>query len=514
MKVLDRIAGYFGYAKPQPRRRDFAAAKASNLTADWFSSIQSANAEIRHSLRALRARSRNLAADDPYARKFIKMISTNVIGPNGIGLQMKVKDPNGSMDRFANDAIEAAWKLRMKPRNMTVTGRISGREEQRLIIETIAKDGEILIRKVKGFENDFAYAHQIIEADHLDEDYNAELPNGNRVCMGVEHDKWYRPVAYHLLVNHPGDYTYIRSNHRYERIPADEIIHAFIQERPNQMRGIPWMVPTMLRMKMLDGFEEAALVAARTGAAKMGFLETKTGDDYVGDDTDASGNPISEVEPGMIEQLPEGWKFNSFDPKYPDAAVQPFLKAALRGIASGLLVSYNTLASDLEGVNYSSIRQGVFDERDCYRMIQWWMIEHILQDDFEEWLRMSLLRGTIPLPVSKFDKFNAPKWQPRGWAWIDPQSEVTAAVAAINNGLKSRTQIVAEQGMDYEEVLEQLAEEKKLLDQYGIVLGDPDKKGTQDVAKDPEDREIISSDRIGPGGDRQGSKNGYALILQ
>lgn len=514
MKVFDRVAGYFGYAKPQPRRRDFTAAKASNLTADWFSSIQSANAEIRYSLRTLRARSRNLAANDPYARKFIKMISTNVIGPNGIGLQMKVKDPNGSLDRFANDTIEAAWKLRYKPRNMTVTGRISGREEQRLIIETIARDGEILIRKVKGFENDFAYAHQLIEADHLDEDYNAELANGNRICMGVEHDKWYRPVAYHLLVNHPGDYTYIRSNHRYERIPVDEIIHAFIQERPNQIRGIPWMVPTMLRMKMLDGFEEAALVAARVGAAKMGFLETKTGEDYTGDATDPSGNPISEVEPGMIEQLPEGWKFNPFDPKYPDAAVQPFLKAALRGIASGLLVSYNTLASDLEGVNYSSIRQGVFDERDCYRMIQGWMIEHVLQNDFEEWLLMSLLRGAIRLPASKFEKFNAPKWQPRGWGWIDPQSEISAAVLAINNGLKSRTQVVAEQGVDYEEVLEQLAEEKKLIDQYGIVLGDPDKKGSNNVTKDPEDREIISDLGAGPGSDRQGSKNGHALILQ
>jgi capsid protein len=62
-----------------------------------------------------------------------------------------------------------------------------------------------------------------------------------------------------------------------ERVPVDaaEIIHKFIQYRPGQTRGVTLFAPILLDLKMLDGYQQAELVATRMAAAKMGFLVQK-----------------------------------------------------------------------------------------------------------------------------------------------------------------------------------------------------------------------------------------------
>ena len=131
-------------------------------------------------------------------------------------------------------------------------------------------------------------------------------------------------------------------------------------------------------------------------------------------------------------------------------------------------VSYNFLANDLENVNYSSIRTGVLDERDAWRELQNWMIKHFLEPVFEKWLEMALLTQALPLPFSKFDKFNASTWQTRGWAWVDPKKDMESNILANKQGIKTQAEIVSEQGKDLEDVYSQLAKEKELREFYGI----------------------------------------------
>jgi lambda family phage portal protein len=141
----------------------------------------------------------------------------------------------------------------------------------------------------------------------------------------------------------------------------------------------------------------------------------------------------------------------------------------LRGIASGLDVSYAYLANDLTDVNYSSIRAGVLDERDVWRDVQAFMAEHVLQPIFEEWLEMALLTQKINLPFSKLEKFKKARWQPRGWQWVDPEKDVNAKIMSIENNLETGADIAAEQGKDLEEIYQQLAIEKELKKKYGLM---------------------------------------------
>tara|TARA_Y100000034_G_scaffold71992_1_gene86853 strand:+ start:2053 stop:3546 length:1494 start_codon:yes stop_codon:yes gene_type:complete len=472
------IMDFFKKARRQQRLgRSYAASIVDRLTKDWTTTNRTAGAELKTALKPLRARSRELSRNNDYARRFLKMVGSNVVGPTGIKLQVRAREPDGRLDKFANRHIEENFIKWGKPGVCTMDGKMSWTEAQRMMVESVARDGEIIIRMVKGAAaaNEFGFALQFLEADHLDESLNKSLPNGRRIEMSIEFDAWRRPVAYHFLDKHPGDEFYSLGGRTYTRVPAEQILHPFIIERPDQPRGVPWMSSAMLRLQMLGGYEEAEVVAARIGASKMGFFTSPDSDSYEGGGEDADSNLTMELEPGVFEQLPSGVSVQTFDPDHPAGQFGDFMKTCLRGIASGLNVCYTGLANDLEGVNFSSIRQGTIEERDHWRVLQRWSIEHFHVPVFEAWLVSFLSSGMTTLPMRRFDKFNVPVWSPRGWQWVDPLKEVNANIAAVGAGFKSKSEVAAEQGRDLEEIFDALAAEQELAEAKGIDLKDEGK---------------------------------------
>ena len=448
-------------------RRGFDAASGSRLFNDWTTSSYSSTEELKYTLGKIRARSRDLFNNNDYARRFIELCKANIAGPQGVQLQARAIEDNGSADKVANQIIEKEFSNWGK--SCTVDGRLGWVDAQKLFVETVARDGECLIRLVRGYNNPYGFAIQFIEADHLDETFNEELKNDNKIEMSVEMDRFRRPKAYHLLVKPPNGIALVRGNDR-QRVPASEILHGYMVNRPNQVRGIPWAVTAMSRLHMLGAYEQSELVAARVASAKMGFFTSPDSEGYVGEDVMDGYTPIMEAEPGSFEQLPAGMDFKSFDPDHPTTAFKDFEKAMLRGISSGLNVSYASLSNDLESVNYSSIRQGSLDERDHWRSAQRWLIDHFCRPIYEAWLDEALTRQAVPLPVRKKDKWMAADWQPRGWQWIDPQKEISANVEAVKNGFKSLSDVLSESGRDPLDTLSQLAAEKELAEAMGLNL--------------------------------------------
>jgi lambda family phage portal protein len=415
-----------------------------------------------------------LVINNDYARGFLWLIAKNVVGPEGIKLQNKAKLRDGSLDKGANDRIEEAWAKYCQRGNFEASGTLSGQDADRLFIQSVARDGEIIIRFLEGFDNPWGFSLQFLEADHLDETLNlAKMQNGNSLRMGVEFDRWMRPVAYHLLTEHPGDNVWSYNSRQYQRIPAEQILHPFIAERYQQPRGVPWMHSAMTRLNNLGAYEEAEIVGARIGASSMGIWEPKDemADPSVNPDadtTDSDGNPISEMEPGIFMKAPYGYQFKPFDPQHPGGNFGPFMKSTLRGISAGLLVSYNSLASDLESVNYSSLRAGALEERDMWKLIQSWMITNYKAEIFKRWLKMALVTEEINLPAYKFPELHKPKFIPRSWPWVDPEKDINANILALDNLLTTRTDLAAETGEDFEEILIRIKEEQELMKKYGV----------------------------------------------
>lgn len=464
MGILD----IFSRKKPL-KKRAYAGANQGRLFSDFVASSRSADEEIKGALKVLRNRCRDLTRNNAYARRFISLAKANTVGDRGVTLQVKARNDNGSMDNLGNDQIEIAWKRWGRMGQCSVDGKISWVDAQRLFIENLVRDGEVLVRLVK-YPNDFGFALEFIESDLLDEEYNVTLPNGHRIRMGVELDSFNRPIAYHLFTAHPGDNSTMWMGKSYNRIPADKMIHAFLPERAMQTRGAPWMSPVIADLKMLNGYREAELVAARVGASKMGFFTSPTGDGFTPDDTD-NKVPIMEAEPGTFHQLPDGVQFQQFDPTHPTTAFADFEKAILRGIASGLGVSYTSLANDLEGVSYSSIRQGALEDRDQWKIIQDFLIQHFVEPVYRAFLLSIMQNAVINIPASRFDKFaEATVFRARGFQWVDPLKEMNASVVGLQNGLLSMQDIANQQGRDVEEIFDQIQAEQEMAARYGLSM--------------------------------------------
>ena len=461
-------------------RRSFAAANQDRLTANFLGTDRSINEELVRDLATMRRRARQLAQDNDYSRRFLGMVKANVVGPNGITLQARPRREDGSIDKLDASAIETAWADWGKPANCTMNARLSWRDVQRLAIETVARDGEVLVRIIKPRDRLTIGLH-VIEADYLDETLNQKATkNRNEIRCGVEISTYGKPIAYFIRTGHPGDGIVQFNGRQYQKIPARQLIHLYITERPGQARGTPWQHTAIRRLNMLGGYEEAELVAARVAASKMGFFTSPDADGYTGSDTDSSGNLISDAEPGLFEQLPDGMNFQTFDPQHPVAAFSDFVRATLRGAASGLGVSYHTLSNDLEGVNYSSIRSGVLEEREHWKVLQTWFSEQFCEPVYQAWLNAIIGTRLLDLPAANQQKFESVVWQPRGWAWVDPLKDVQANAKAVELGVQTRAEIAAGSGRDLDDMLEQLAIEKARMDELGLGLNDELPKGGTD----------------------------------
>ena len=471
MGILDVFRTKKQIAVRRQEKRSYTAASTGRLFADFVANTLSADSEIRPALRQVRDRCRDVARNNDYAARYIQMITTNVVGATGVRTQVRGRNSDKSLDTVGNLIVERNWDKWGARGICTMDGKMSWLDCQKMFINNVARDGECLVRFVETKENPYGFALQFIESDYLDEQYNMKATNNaNEIRMGVEINEFGRPVAYWLLENHPGNTIYGKTaTVKRIRVPAEEMLHLFIPDRAGQTRGFPWMATALTRMKMLDGYEEAELVAARTAASKMGFFTSPDGDGYSGVDMEDYNTPIMEASPGTFEQLPKGMEFTPFDPQHPVSAFGDFEKAVLRGIASGLGVSYVSLANNLEGVSYSSIRQGTMEDRDHYRVLQQFMIEHFIDPIYKKWLTMAMATGAIPLPITKFDKFaDNLVYRARGWNWVDPQREINAHVIGLQNGIITMQDIAANYGRDVEEVFEQIQAEGELATQYGI----------------------------------------------
>ena len=437
-------------------RRAYEGAVVSRLTSDWVTSSTSADAEINSSLVRLRNRSRQLVRDNAYARQALRAIACNVIG-HGIRLQAQVpmQRGGGRLDERLNRQIETAWDRWCRPSTCHTAGRLSFVEISRLAIQAMAESGEVFIRMVpQAFGgSSVPLALEVLEADLVKEDKNdGPAPDGSEWRMGVKVDRWGRPLSYAFRTRHPGD---IQNGlgHQLVEVPAAEILHLAMIERPGQTRGVPMFAAAIKRLHHLAGYEEAEVVRARAASSLMGFITSPEGE-LQGDEV-YQDERVSNFEPGVFKYLAPGESVNVPTLDAPDGQFEPFMRAMLRAVAATTGVPYPSLSADYSQTNYSSSRLELLESREHWRTLQQFMIEHLHRPVFEQWMRAAVAVGQLDLPGYELmpERYDAVKWFPRGWGWVDPEKEVNAYKEAVRCGFATQAQIVAEQGGDLEELL-------------------------------------------------------------
>ena len=455
--------------------RSFAAAQLNRLTSSWRATAERIDDEIRTDLDALRAHSRALENNNDYARNYLDIVETNLIGEQAPRLVPLIDNAPGSPDLGARAAVAKGWAEWCGRGVCEVTGNYAFDDLCQAVSRGLARDGEVLVEFIRGPDagNRFGFAVRLLDVARI-ATWKHRPPSAgeNAICSGVEVNAQGRAVGYWFNDS-------AQEARRAVRVEASTLLHRFVIQRAEQKRGIPWMHASMLSMHYAGEFALSALMAAKHGADHLGFFVTPDGSPPpVGEPTaDEAGSRIATSAPGTWDTLPDGVDVKTVDSKYPNEVFGPFLKTANQRMASGLPgASYPELCNDYEAVNFSSIRAAILSARDEWRKRQRWFASAILDPIFDEWLRLSLLSGALlldngsALPLAKLPKFKAHGWRFRGWAWVDPVKDMEAARAAYELGITSLSRIASDMGRDIEDVFDERQSESALADRYGVTL--------------------------------------------
>ncbi len=480
---------------------DFQTAVASQ---SWRPRLVHPGTESRYKAIPLRAGGRDLAATDPYARQFLRLLDLFVAGPTGFTVRAEVKRPAADgagleFDTDTNVVIDASWKD-WAENPVTTDRRSTFPGFCHLYQRTIATDGEVFVRMFDGYPNRHGFALQFIDPDQIDVTVNQDGgPGRNEIRQGIEIDEYGAEVGFWVNDFPAGGslYGYGQRRRAPYYVPAynpftdtGEMLHDFLPLRGNQPRGLTWFAPVLDASETRLNYADAELTAAYRASAMPTVLTARaeTAADLMNEEAapvDANGNPTPkqrptlEVDPRVIPAIAPGWTVETADANHPTTAYSAFMKDVLRAFSSGLGPTYETLCNDRESTNYGSLRGGLQLERDFWRYLQHHMIGALLRPVRRRFLRASILWGAmndgegLVLPSADYRRYVETAYDPRGFPWIDPLKDIQYAALALQLGLTTRTELAAEMGKRWADMARKLADEKTLAELLDISVDPP-----------------------------------------
>lgn len=512
MKLSEIFRAWFVPPPKPTHKRLYSAASVNRMNSGWTTTPASQNWSLRNDLQRLRARSREMAANAPHFRKFLKMVRSNVVGAKGLQLQVRARKTRGKLDTDLNKMVaEVFWEWGMKE-TCTVTQKMNWIACQRLFITQVARDGEALVQMIQPKDNPYGFALKFWNVDYLDETFNETPAQGNRIIMSVEVDAMDKPVAYYLTTP-PSDGNYTKRRERV-RIPAEQMIHSYlVEDEEAAVRGVTWFAGVLLEGKNHHGYKEGVITSARFASNHLGFLESTVADEtqFTGEE-DADGNERAveiDVSPLSMNELPPGMKMTQFDPKQPTQNHAEFIKTIVHDLAAGLGVNYFSLAGDMSAVNYSSARVGLGEERELWREIQDFVADNFCRPIYHAWCKQALLTGKLDIDDRQYQEIQNPIFRARGWRYVDPQKEIGAAVEGLSNNIMTLTDHLADQGIDITEHFETLKSERELAKQYDIELV----YGTKPAAAAEPDADETPKKKPKPPVEDRSYTNGHAEVI-
>jgi lambda family phage portal protein len=460
---------------PKVRASVYEAGSSSRRTLGWRAPTVSPNIAVLQNLSTLRDRSRQAVRNDGYAKGVIDKLVTNIVGTG-------IKPLSKAVDADFRKAVQALW-LRWTDES-DADGLLDWYGQQAQAVRSWLEAGEVFIRLRPRLPSDGLHVPlqvQVLEPELCPYTYDATAPNGNRVRAGIEFDGIGKRAAYWFHPSRPGDLMDFDPG-QLRRVPADSVVHLYDPLRPGQIRGLPHLTQALLRLYELDKFDDATLLRQQIANLFAGFVKRPTVDGAgadvhpltgrAPDGTSPDGRQILSLEPGIFQELAPGEEVEFSDPPDVGPAYPSYMRQQLMSVSAATGVPYEVLTGDMTGVNDRTVRVILHEFR---RQIQTRQ-EHIVafqlcRPVWAAWLFRVFLSGALPIAAAFLDDsepWASVEWKAQGWKYIHPVQDVEATKAAIRAGLLSRSQAVAEQGDDAEEIDRQQKADNDRADSLGL----------------------------------------------
>jgi lambda family phage portal protein len=449
------------------KKRNYDGGRPNRSNAGWnVNRGSSANTEIMHDLTYLRERSRDLVRNNPWAKRAVQIITTNV---TGTGVRPSI--PKGKLAKVKQDRVMDAWRNWAETTECDFNGQFNFYGLMMQAWRASVESGDGILHIIRDPSSPtIPVKLKLYEADYLDHTRDGQTVgnDGNYIVSGVEFTKAGKRVAYWLYKNHPSDMMLITGDLMSVRVPASDIIHIYEVLRPGQVRGIPHGVAAFIRLKNLDDFEDAQLVRQKIAACFSVFIRKNDAnflDHYEKTSADEDLPPLSEkIAPGIMEYLQPGEDISFANPPG-TTGYEPYTRSNLRAIAAAYLITYEALSGDLSTVNFSSGRMGWLEQQ---RQIAQWQ-EFIIKGMFCQPIWNVFLLGCRLKGIYTGDPVLA-EWTPPRREMIDPVKEAQGMRLLIRAGLTSRSEEVRSMGWDPEVLFKEICDEQHEANIAGLML--------------------------------------------
>lgn len=491
----------------------YDAAAKNRLTSHRAAAAIDENSISRSAIQQLRNDSWNLWRNNPHARKICRQIEAKVVGR---GLQPY------PLATLADGEPHLEWRARARQLWRDVGTQIDyrgrpGRGGQHLVdlqktaLRGTILGGEVFVRFRRLSQKQQSEAGlllplqlQLLSADRLDSTKHDDQSLYYGIQFNARSDRSY----YYFL---DGTFTTDGSP---RRIRAADVVHLYVAEDIDQIRGTPWFSAALLKMRDTADYEFNELQAAAMAACVVLGYRRSPGQSSFGlqtpdadwDLTDGEGNKVNNLSPGMILDLGQSGEIQEFNPSRPNANAAEFISHMVRTEAASVPgVKPTTLTGDYRGASFSSERSADNDAWPELEGVQDWMSWTLCQPLYEEIVDTAVTTGYFDaVPgfsakdyLRRRAEYLRAEWRGPVARSINPVDDATAGQERMKALVSSPQREAALLGVNLQDVLEEWEDLSKQLVARGLPA---DEIMRQLLGVAPE--------QVQPAGDEEGDEEG------
>jgi len=434
----------------------YDAARSDEFNRDYWKDADGLSASATNTpatRKVLRDRAWYEFANNCYMQGAVRAIVNDTVGT---GARLKLETDDAAL----NDNVDDLWRLWSAASDWPLTSRVMA------VVREISGECFGVFRNSKRLERmgmpitlDIRLLDGAQIADPLSSYLTRTTGDDGVIC-----DEDGEVSAYKILRSDPGDLQIWTGYWQADTVAADDVLHWYVPERVNQLRGVcPWQASLPV-FAQLRRFTSATLTAAEVASMLAGVLELPNLTMPNGEPA-PSLNLFDRVEfaRGMMITVPDGGKVSQFKPEQPTTNYDMFVRAKLceagrcRGMPRGKMLG------DHSQYNFSSGRMDdgpYWADRDIERQA---LEAKVFNRVFYRWCEFA--KFVIPGLV----KYEGQWWKLKhSWHYdakpsIDPVKEAVGERTDLENGTDSLPAI-AERHNTTEDAL--IAARKRTMEKY------------------------------------------------
>lgn len=427
------------------------------LTRDW---VPISSTEDYYNKELLNSRSWDLYKNNPIAKGAIEKIITNVVG---IGLKVKPVLDNDILNFNDEDIKKIEKKISILWADWMKTADYNGQV-------TFRKLQEEFLRNYLIYGNGYA----VITDTNINNFYDMTVKVISPLSVKTDPRDTKKDVKDGIIFvdDKLNSYSiYNSKNRNFINVVAKDgfnrrnVLHMFDKKNSNSRSGVSLLSAVIIDLKKLDKFQNAELDGAIATALHPLVVETEKGTQITGRGEKPKESETLKVVGGGILELKPGETLKAITAGNKSVNYESYFNITLKSIGSALEIPPEVIISAFSS-NYSASRASILEAWKKYKKVRQDVIETFCNEIYTQFLDEIILKGYIEIddyfsnPIIRYALQRA-EWTGETQKSINPLQEAKAEEVYIKNGLKSKSQVSREMGLDYEQTLKQIQEEQK-----------------------------------------------------